>query len=226
MVIRRARTRNKATGETCFTHRLAASDRAGKQVRQVTLLNLGRHVDSFPAATPMLSGSTPPSGTNCLPRPRSAMTRGLPRCSSRLAGRCRAEHWRPQPGRVGLERAQAGKRIIGLRRDAPWRARTPARDTSAGCAGIRAARVGPTAATALHDAEAAQYPLPNIAAKRPATRPPMKAEPQPPMQVMTRSGDDRRASSAQCQRGFHTGWRGAPVQPRFALLTRQARNTR
>ncbi len=43
MFIRRAKTRNKATGEAYFTHRLVASLRAGKQVRQVTLLNLGRH---------------------------------------------------------------------------------------------------------------------------------------------------------------------------------------
>ena len=45
MFIRRARTRNKATGEAYFSHRLVASVRAGKQVRQVTLLNLGRHFD-------------------------------------------------------------------------------------------------------------------------------------------------------------------------------------
>jgi hypothetical protein len=45
MFIRRARTRNKATGEAYFTHRLVASVRTGKQVRQVSLLNLGRHFD-------------------------------------------------------------------------------------------------------------------------------------------------------------------------------------
>ena len=45
MFIRRARTRNKVTGEAYFTHRLVASQRAGKQVRQLTLLNLGRHFD-------------------------------------------------------------------------------------------------------------------------------------------------------------------------------------
>src|SRR5882672_4823158 len=45
MFIRRAKTRNKATSEAYFTHRLVASQRAGKQVRQVTLLNLGRHFD-------------------------------------------------------------------------------------------------------------------------------------------------------------------------------------
>lgn len=45
MFIRRARTRNKATGEAYFSHRLVTSRRAGQQVRQVTLLNLGRHFD-------------------------------------------------------------------------------------------------------------------------------------------------------------------------------------
>jgi hypothetical protein len=45
MFIRRARTRNKATNEAYFTHRLVVSRRTGRQVRQVTLLNLGRHFD-------------------------------------------------------------------------------------------------------------------------------------------------------------------------------------
>jgi hypothetical protein len=45
MFIRRARTRNQSTGEAYFTHRLVASQRAGKPVRQVTLLNLGRQFD-------------------------------------------------------------------------------------------------------------------------------------------------------------------------------------
>lgn len=54
MFIRRARTRNKATGEAYFTHRLVASQRAGKQVRQVTLLNLGRHFDLLQPDWPRL----------------------------------------------------------------------------------------------------------------------------------------------------------------------------
>ncbi len=54
MFIRRARTRNKATNEAYFTHRLVASQRTGKQVRQVTLLNLGRHFDLPPPDWPRL----------------------------------------------------------------------------------------------------------------------------------------------------------------------------
>jgi hypothetical protein len=45
MFIRQTATRNKATSETYVTYRLVASERTGKQVRQVTLLNLGRYFD-------------------------------------------------------------------------------------------------------------------------------------------------------------------------------------
>ena len=47
MYIRRTQTRNTTTGERYFTHRLVCSRRVGGTVRQVTLLNLGRH---FPVA--------------------------------------------------------------------------------------------------------------------------------------------------------------------------------
>jgi hypothetical protein len=43
MYIRRTQTRNSATGEAYYTHRLVQSVRVGSQVRQTTLLNLGRH---------------------------------------------------------------------------------------------------------------------------------------------------------------------------------------
>ena len=43
MYIRRVRTHNKTTGESYFTHRLVRTERIGRKVRQVTLLNLGRH---------------------------------------------------------------------------------------------------------------------------------------------------------------------------------------
>ena len=44
MFIRRTRTRHTAAGESYFSHRLVRSVRLGKQVRQRTLLNLGRHL--------------------------------------------------------------------------------------------------------------------------------------------------------------------------------------
>ena len=43
MFIRRTATRNSVTGESYHTYRLVCSERIGRQVRQVTLLNLGRH---------------------------------------------------------------------------------------------------------------------------------------------------------------------------------------
>ena len=43
MFIRQTRTNNKATGEGYFTFRLVRGERIGGRVRQITLLNLGRH---------------------------------------------------------------------------------------------------------------------------------------------------------------------------------------
>jgi transposase len=43
MYIRRTHTSNSATGERYSTHRLVQSERVGGRVRQLTLLNLGRH---------------------------------------------------------------------------------------------------------------------------------------------------------------------------------------
>ena len=45
MFIRKTATRNKSTDESYFTFRLVTSERTGKQVRQITLLNLGRHFE-------------------------------------------------------------------------------------------------------------------------------------------------------------------------------------
>ena len=43
MFIRQTPTNNKATGENYFTYRLVRGERIGKKVRQITVLNLGRH---------------------------------------------------------------------------------------------------------------------------------------------------------------------------------------
>ena len=45
MFIRKTTTRNESANESYFTFRLVASERTGDQVRQITLLNLGRHFD-------------------------------------------------------------------------------------------------------------------------------------------------------------------------------------
>ncbi len=54
MYIRRTHTRNSATGERYHTHRLVRSTRVGGKVRQITLLNLGRHFAVPPAEWPTL----------------------------------------------------------------------------------------------------------------------------------------------------------------------------
>lgn len=54
MYIRRTQTRNSATGEAYYTQRLVQSVRVGSQVRQTTLLNLGRHFALAPEEWPAL----------------------------------------------------------------------------------------------------------------------------------------------------------------------------
>ena len=54
MYIRRTQTRNRATGEAYHTHRLVRSTRVGGKVRQITLLNLGRHFTVAPVDWPLL----------------------------------------------------------------------------------------------------------------------------------------------------------------------------
>ena len=54
MFIRKTATRNKSGDVPYFTFRLVTSERTGKQVRQVTLLNLGRQFDLPPADWPRL----------------------------------------------------------------------------------------------------------------------------------------------------------------------------
>jgi hypothetical protein len=72
MFIRKTATRSKSASESYFTFRLVTSERTGKQVRQITLLNLGRQFDLPPSDWPGLcarieallagqSGMLPPS---------------------------------------------------------------------------------------------------------------------------------------------------------------------
>jgi hypothetical protein len=55
MFIRKTATRNKSTNESYFTFRLVTSERTGKQVRQITLLNLGRYFELSQSDWPRLS---------------------------------------------------------------------------------------------------------------------------------------------------------------------------
>lgn len=54
MFIRQTRTNNKATGEGYFTHRLVRGERIAGKVRQITVLNLGRHFPVLQDHWPLL----------------------------------------------------------------------------------------------------------------------------------------------------------------------------
>jgi alpha-glucuronidase len=54
MYIRRTQTRSTTTGESYTTYRLVRSMRTGDRVRQVTVLNLGRHFAVAQAHWPTL----------------------------------------------------------------------------------------------------------------------------------------------------------------------------
>ncbi len=54
MFIRRTQTRSTASGERYYTHRLVQSKRVDGKVRQITLLNLGRHFDVDQEEWPLL----------------------------------------------------------------------------------------------------------------------------------------------------------------------------
>jgi len=54
MFIRQTRTGNKASGESYITYRLVRSERIGSKVRQITVLNLGRHFSVKQEDWPML----------------------------------------------------------------------------------------------------------------------------------------------------------------------------
>lgn len=54
MFIRQTRTNNKVTGEGYFTYRLVRGERIGGKVRQITVLNLGRHFPVLQDDWPLL----------------------------------------------------------------------------------------------------------------------------------------------------------------------------
>jgi hypothetical protein len=54
MYIRRTQTRSTRSGESYYTYRLVRSERVGGKVKQLTLLNLGRHFDVVQTQWPTL----------------------------------------------------------------------------------------------------------------------------------------------------------------------------
>lgn len=90
MFIRQTRTNNKATGESYITHRLVRSERFGARVRQITLLNLGRHFPVKQEDWPLLCSRIEAliGGQACLSLPISdAIEKAAQRYAGRLVAR-------------------------------------------------------------------------------------------------------------------------------------------
>jgi len=148
MFIREAATRNKSENESYFTFRLVASERTGDKVRQVTLLNLGRHFD--------------------LPRPDHAhgpSSRGWPRLCARidalLAGR---PGLLPEPEVIETLAQRFAARLIAAQPGpgGPAAAPPPAAPEPA-----RPAPAGPSAASATPDPLYAEVDVASLQLTRP-----------------------------------------------------------
>jgi transposase len=88
MFIRKTATRNKSANESYFTFRLVTSERTGKQVRQITLLNLGRQFDLPRSDWPRLCARIEAllaGQAGMLPEPETIETLAL-RYAARLIG--------------------------------------------------------------------------------------------------------------------------------------------
>jgi hypothetical protein len=106
MFIRKTATRYKSASESYFTFRLVTSERTGKQVRQITLLNLGRQFDLPPSDWPglcarieaLLAGQS-----GMLPQPEAIET-----LAQRYAARLIAAPIAPKPASPAVPPRRAG----------------------------------------------------------------------------------------------------------------------
>jgi len=95
MFIRKTATRNNSANQPYFTFRLVASERTGQQVRQITLLNLGRHFDLPQPDWPRLCARIDAllaGQTGMLAEPEAVET-----LAQRFAARLIAAHKHPTP---------------------------------------------------------------------------------------------------------------------------------
>ena len=87
MYIRRTTTRSNATGEQYFTYRLVSSERINGKVKQVTLLNLGRHFTVDAALWPTVCQRV----TELMAGQASLLDPALPRMAAQEADRIAAQ---------------------------------------------------------------------------------------------------------------------------------------
>lgn len=87
MYIRRTSTRSNAVGESYFTYRLVSSERIDGKVKQVTLLNLGRHFTVDTTLWPAVCQRV----TELMAGQASLLDSALPRAAAREADRIAAQ---------------------------------------------------------------------------------------------------------------------------------------
>ena len=91
MFIRRTRTNNTATGEDYFTYRLVRGQRVAGKVRQITVLNLGRHFcvaqDDWPLLCSRIEQLLAPQSLLCTIECSDAIERTAQRYYAKLVGR-------------------------------------------------------------------------------------------------------------------------------------------
>ncbi len=107
MYIRRTQTRSTASGESYYTYRLVRSERVGGKVKQLTLLNLGRHFDVEQTQWPLLCARIEAllSGQGALMPAEypAAVERHAQRITAQLVAR-----GKPAPSSAGAEPDAAG----------------------------------------------------------------------------------------------------------------------
>ena len=117
MYIRCTSTRSNATGESYFTYRLVSSERIDGKVKQVTLLNLGRHfaldASLWPAVCQRVTELM--AGQACLLDP------ALPKAAAREAERIAAQLLAQRAGCVRPRRRTPQPRFPAIRRLPPSR---------------------------------------------------------------------------------------------------------
>ena len=100
MFIRQTRTNNKATGEGYFTFRLVRGERIGGKVRQITVLNLGRHFavhqDDWPLLCSRLEQLLNPQALLCSLNCSDKIERAAQRYYQQLIERAPASPLAPQ----------------------------------------------------------------------------------------------------------------------------------
>jgi transposase len=100
MFIRQTRTNNKATGEGYFTYRLVRGERIGGKVRQITVLNLGRHFpikqDDWPLLCSRIEQLLQPQETLATPTFPAHIERAAQRVFEQLVTRAKQDEAAPR----------------------------------------------------------------------------------------------------------------------------------